>query len=271
MTNTQMSPAPEILNIANLNRFTPDLNGHTPSAGPKEDSSLPPLSLPVSKPRRARVGKVARLPYLERDMVNRMLRNNIKLSRIADALGEHDFQVTERNISNWKTRGGYREWCESQDRAAETRLRQDNLTEFLRPHGSAQIPEIGLQLAATSLSEYFARPEVQQQLARDPEKFSKTLATLCQIANRLQSMERQRQEQVSELGATHNLERANRSKEKEIELTRLVFSADPSPGQKPSDPLSPHRNYFPRESAPDSTERFGPRNNLPLSLPDGPN
>jgi hypothetical protein len=40
-------------------------------------------------------------------MVNRMLRNNIPQSKIVGALDEHGIKVTERNVSNWKTRGGY--------------------------------------------------------------------------------------------------------------------------------------------------------------------
>src|SRR5437660_896186 len=63
--------------------------------------------LPEPKPhKRIRNGKIARLPYLERDMVNRMLRDNIPYEKIVDALGQHDFYVIERNVSNWKTRGG---------------------------------------------------------------------------------------------------------------------------------------------------------------------
>src|SRR6516165_10354700 len=43
---------------------------------------------PALRPR-TRNGKVARLPFPQRDMINRMLRNNIPHSRIVDALDEH--------------------------------------------------------------------------------------------------------------------------------------------------------------------------------------
>src|SRR5207253_4376699 len=56
-----------------------------------------------------RNGKIARLPKLERDMVNRMLHNHVPYPRIVAALDELEIKVTERNISNWKTRGGYQE------------------------------------------------------------------------------------------------------------------------------------------------------------------
>src|SRR5437764_9385031 len=103
---------------------------------------------------RTRNGKIARLPYAVRDMINRMLRNNIPHSQIVAALDEHQIKVTERNLSNWKTRGGYRDWCIEQDRALETRLLQDNLLEHLRKNDASQLAEVGLQLAATQLSQF---------------------------------------------------------------------------------------------------------------------
>src|SRR5207247_1465604 len=136
-----------------------------PSSIENPESQLPTPDLPSAtqplpgnqrafKPK-ARNGKIARLPYAQRDMVNRMLRNNIPHDKIRGALEEHNITVTERNISNWKTRGGYRDWCFEQDRAIENHLVQDNLMEHLRKHDATDLPEIGLQLAATNLSQFF--------------------------------------------------------------------------------------------------------------------
>src|SRR6059058_5762274 len=100
----------------------------TPHFDPPQLQVLP---APKARPR-ARNGKIARLPYPERDMVNRMLWNNIPYSIIVGALEEHGIRVTERNVSNWKTRGGYKEWCAEQEQALEIRLLQDNLTDHLR-------------------------------------------------------------------------------------------------------------------------------------------
>src|SRR5215831_6787500 len=90
---------------------------------PASDPHSPAINHQLStvNQQRTRNGKVARLPYPVRDMINRMLRNNIPHSQIVDALDELQFRVTERNISNWKTRGSYRDWCIAQDRALETR------------------------------------------------------------------------------------------------------------------------------------------------------
>ncbi|HEV2211220.1 MAG TPA: hypothetical protein VG167_20855 [Verrucomicrobiae bacterium] len=78
---------------------------------------------PSSPPRRTRRnGLVARLPKPERDMVSRMIYDGVPYLRIVAALEELEIFVTPRNISNWKTGGGYREWRAEQTLALETRL-----------------------------------------------------------------------------------------------------------------------------------------------------
>ena len=49
-------------------------------------------------------------------MVNRMLQNNVPQDRIVAALDDLGIVVTLRNISNLKTRGGYKDWCLEQER-----------------------------------------------------------------------------------------------------------------------------------------------------------
>jgi hypothetical protein len=127
-------------------------------------------------------------------MVNRMLRNNIPHSKISDALTEHGVTATPRNISNWKTRGGYRDWCAEQDRAVETRLFQDNLLEHLRTTDASQLSEVGLQLAATQLSQFFLKPDVREQLTADPDKFSTAINVLCRLTRQLHRLQKYRED-----------------------------------------------------------------------------
>ena len=202
------------------------------------------LPAPKAKPR-ARNGKIARLPYPERDMVNRMLRNNISYSKIVGALDEHGIRVTERNVSNWKTHGGYKEWCAEQDRALEVRLLQDNLTEYLRKNDAGQIPEVGLQLAATRVSQFLTKPEAEQQLAANPAAFSRTVATLCRLSGQIHTLQKYRDDSAKELGYDQNPERIRRKAEKDIEITRHVYSAAKL-GETIHQRDIPHRNYFPK-------------------------
>src|SRR4051812_19983691 len=95
-----------------------------PSDSPSDDDSESEvLSPPPATPgKRRRNGKIARLEKLERDMVCRMLWDGVAYERIVAALAEVGIVVTVRNVSNWKTRGGYQEWSEDQQRVLENRL-----------------------------------------------------------------------------------------------------------------------------------------------------
>src|SRR5947208_16720971 len=83
----------------------PATSDHSPSG-----IELSHVQTRASAPR-IRNGKIACPPKLERDMVNHMLHNHVPYSKIVGALDELQINVTERNVSNWKTRGGYKEWC----------------------------------------------------------------------------------------------------------------------------------------------------------------
>jgi hypothetical protein len=224
-------------------------------------NGTPKLSTPVSKPSapsesrntqhapRTRNGKVARLPYSVRDMINRMLRNNIPHSQIVDALDELQFKVTERNISNWKTRGGYHDWCIAQDRALETRLLQDNLLEHLRKNDASQLAEVGLQLAATELSQFFLKSETRQQLNAEPEKLSRTIGILCRLARQIHILQKHRDQSAKELGPEHNPEHLKRETDDTLESIRNTYSAE-KPSQSIKEPEVPHRNFLPKNGFP---------------------
>jgi hypothetical protein len=176
-------------------------------------------------------------------MVNRMLRDRIPHNKIRDALDEHGISVTERNISNWRTRGGYNDWCAEQERALENHLFQDNLIQHLRKNNATDLPEIGLQLAATSLAQFFLKPETQSQLATDPEKYARTISIICRLSRHIHTLQKYRDDSVKELGYKYNPERIKREAEKEIENTRSVYSAAKL-SHSAYDPNTPGRNYL---------------------------
>lgn len=206
--------------------------------------------LPEPKPeKRIRNGKIARLPYLERDMVNRMLRDHIPYEKIVGALDQHGILVTERNVSNWKTHGGYKEWAAEQDRALETRLLQDNLTEHLRKTDAGQLPEVGLQLAATHLSQYFLKPETRRQLTTDPAKCGQAIAHICRLSRQIQALQKYRDDASRELGYSYNPERIRRHDEKRVEVTRNIYSTGKL-GELTKTPDVAARNFIPKELSP---------------------
>jgi hypothetical protein len=179
-------------------------------------------------------------------MVNRMLRNAIPYDKIRAALQEHGLHVTERNISNWKTRGGYEDWCTEQDRALQNHLLQDNLLEHLRKYDGTDLPEIGLQLAATSLSRFFLKPETQQQLATDPEKFTSSVSVIRRLSHHLLTLQKYRDDCARKLGRQLNPHHLRQQAQEHAESTRETYSAAVLP-DLPDDPLVPHRNFLPKD------------------------
>ena len=190
-----------------------------------------------------RNGKIARLPKLERDMVNRMLFNHIPYAKIVGALGEHGIYVTQRNVSNWKTRGGYKEWCSEQERQLQLSSVQDHLTDYLRKNDAGQLPEVGLQVAATQLSLSLLRPETAQQLAADPQKYSQVVDMLCRLSTQIQALQKDRNEAVKKAAIRNTSEHLKRQEEEDVEITRSVYSS--KLGERPGDEI-PHRNDLPR-------------------------
>jgi len=198
-------------------------------------------------------------------MINRMLRNNIPHSQIVDALDELQFKVTERNISNWKTRGGYRDWCIAQDRALETRLLQDNLLEHLRKNDASQLAEVGLQLAATQLSQFFLKPETREQLTNEPEKLARTIGILCRLARQIHILQKYRDQSAKELGPEHNPERLKHETEETLERMRDVYSAEKI-GESINEPDISHRNFLPKNGYPADPPQHDPLVTIPNSI-----
>ncbi len=200
---------------------------------------------PARKPRN---GRIAHLPRLERDMVNRMLANNLPHRAIVAALDECGIRVTERNVSNWKTRGGYDEWRAAQAQALELRTFQDNLTDFLRRHDAAELPEVGLQSAATTLSALLLRPDLMRQLLDAPDKYAKLIDLQCRLARQIQALQKDRDAAACALGRQYVPERVKRESEREVDTIRETYSS--KLGKGPNDRDIPHRNFIPKEIDP---------------------
>jgi hypothetical protein len=195
------------------------------------------------RPPRPRTGKIGRLSKPYRDLVNRMLWNHRPYSVVVSALEEHGIKVTQRNVSNWRTRGGYQEWRLEQDQANQLRLEQDNLTDYLRTSGASALPEVGLQLAATQLSRFLMKTEAARQLASDPRAYSRVVTTLCRLSNQIRALQKYRDDSAKERGPAQNPERIRRKVEEEVEFTRKVYSSKILDDFTPV----PLRNYMPKD------------------------
>ncbi len=200
--------------------------------------------------RRHRTGKIARLPKLERDLVNKLLHNHVPYSKIVWALSERGITVTERNISNWRTRGGYQDWCAEQENQVQLAHVQDHLTDYLRKHDAQELPEVGLQVAATQLTSFLLNPRTSAPLLADPAKYAKVVEMLDKCSARLAELQAQRYETLRRSHIKDTTPNLRWKEEQSVEGLRQIASAS-QPAKSPRENDVPHRNDLPpREEMP---------------------
>ena len=215
-------------------------------------SAPPSLSAPLGQ--RMRNGKIARLPKLERDLVNKLIHNHVPYSKIVDALAQRDITVTERNISNWRTRGGYQEWCAEQENQLRLAHIQDHLTDYLRQREAQQLPEVGLQVASTQLTSLLLNPQTAAALLADPNKYARVVDSLDKCSARLKELQDDRYENVRRSKIKDTIHHLQAEEARHVENLREIASAAEL-GQSAYEENVPHRNDLPpREELP-----YGPR------------
>jgi hypothetical protein len=197
---------------------------------------------------RMRNGKIARLPKLERDMVNKLLHNHIPYSKIVWALGERGITVTERNVSNWRTRGGYKEWCAEQENQLRLAHLQDHLTDYLRKNDAQQLPEVGLQVASTQLTSLLMNPQTAAPFLADPNKYARIVDALNKCSVRLNELQKARYETSRRASLRDSLPYLRHEEAKDVETIREIASAEKLGASAYEDNV-PNRNDLPLRDA----------------------
>jgi hypothetical protein len=155
----------------------------------------------------ARTGKIARLKKLHRDAVNGMLRDNCSaesvirfVAELAEA-GEQDadgaaIQIpNDQNITNWRE-GGFADWLKEQTRLDDMRAKREFALEIVKQNEGGKIHEAGLNLAASQIFELlqdFDVATLKEQLAEDPENYSKIVSALARISKEALGFEKYRE------------------------------------------------------------------------------
>jgi hypothetical protein len=120
------------------------------------------------------------------------------------ALGELGLTVTERNISNWAT-GGHLDWRFEQDLVLQNRLDQDHLADHLRREDASELPEVGLQAAATRRSQILLQKTAcREELEANLGTFSQMVDVLCRLNREIGILQKQRDDSQRTLGPAHD-------------------------------------------------------------------
>ena len=121
----------------------------------------------------------------------------------------------------------------------QNRLDQDHMLDFLRRDDAPELPEVGLQAAATRLSQV-----LMQKLAHadDPEanldNYTKMIDLLCRLNREISATQKQRDDSRRTLGPQHNPVLVKDVEQVEAIETERFYSDPPSDSdlQKPAVP-----------------------------------
>ena len=134
-------------------------------------TSDPGKSKTKTQKRATRNGNVARLPKAIRDQLNQMLLDGVPYPQIIQRLGEPAHSLSTKNISTWKTKGGFAEFLIEQQRRDQCRLRNELLqnlaTEQPGTEAYQAAPKIAVALACEALID-FGRDTLQRALKENP-------------------------------------------------------------------------------------------------------
>lgn len=234
-----LNPQPT-LSLLSLAPAGPTAINHQPLTINSPPALIVAQPVPASvRPHKARrKGRIASLPKDPRDMVNRMLANGVPYKNIVAALDELGFQVTERNISNWAT-GGYRDWLLEQDLVLENRLDQDHLVDHIRRNDATELPEVGLQAAATRLSQLLLQKTARaENVEANLTTYSQMIDILCRLNREIGLLQKQRNDSQRSLGNSHNPDRIKDFEQSSISGHERHYSNPPDDSDLPK-PSSP--------------------------------
>jgi len=171
-------------------------------------------------------------------MVNRMLSNGVPYKNIVAALDEEGFTVTERNISSWAT-GGHLEWRFEHDLVLQNRLDQDQLVDHLRRDHASELPEVGLQAAATRISQILVQKTAcAQDVESNLGSFSQMVDVLCRLNREIALLQKQRDDSRRTLGRSHDPARIQDAEQMSAIENERYYS-DPPPDSKLAKPAVP--------------------------------
>jgi hypothetical protein len=147
-------------------------------------------SITKPKPEAAtgRNGKIARLPKSLRDMINRMLDDNLPYRVIIDELGEAGEGLNAQNLTNWR-QGGYQDDLKRQAMIERARAQMGFAADMLKetgPNTAGQILQTCNLVAATQMLDVivdYGTDALKQMIVKKPLAYLTLLNTLCNMSN----------------------------------------------------------------------------------------
>lgn len=132
-----------------------------------------------------RTGKIARLPFDVRTMVNTMLRDGAPYAAVIQFIfTTANVEVNEQNITNWKE-GGHQDWLQEQERLADMQSKREFAMEIVKQNDGSKLHEANLHLAASQIYDVltdFDPQRLKDLLEEAPENYANIVNALGKLS-----------------------------------------------------------------------------------------
>ena len=156
-----------------------------PEQPPTPPESPPPPPPPPIRPTDRRNGKVARLPKATRDQINLLIQDGVPYLDIIERLSPATKELTEKNLSNWKS-GGYLDWLRELQFADALQAKHELAQSIVARCGDDNAAtQAVLQIIATNLCEFLADTDpatLRESLLSDSDKFTRFVNAMVRLA-----------------------------------------------------------------------------------------
>lgn len=180
--------------------ITPPLQASAaPSPQPPTTASIqqsinPPIHQSGPSSRRRR-GKIARLPYRVRELVNLMLRDGLPYADITRKIAEHGYTLSLDSLSRWHS-GGYQTWLREQELLDDQHACLHFATRVLNQKHSQAIQETSIRIAILRMYNLlldFNPAVLKDRIAENPGAYARILNALSKLSSGAIQLERLRQ------------------------------------------------------------------------------
>jgi len=141
-----------------------------------------------------RKGKIARLPFKIRGVINQMLEDGETYPKIVEHLAGLGYpDVSERNVSAWFA-GGYQDWKREQERLAALQVDVDFAQSVMAENPECPVQEAGIKILGTQLFgmlSQFDLAKLREELAEgDPKTYMELLKAFVLVNRRSLELEK---------------------------------------------------------------------------------
>ena len=136
------------------------------------------------KKKRARNGKVARLPQSLRDSICLMMQDGLSGRAIREQLGPEGNDLSLNNLSQWK-RGGFLDWQRENQWQAELKAQQQFALQLLLTNDETKLPHVVLQIAVTQIFQALRKvipDNLNGKFDTDASDYTRLLNSLARIS-----------------------------------------------------------------------------------------